>query len=213
MKNTHKRNSVVAVAVAVLLLSSCSSSTKPSPSDDAEKPAEPAGPPQPVTAKTAFWPMYTSARSWNVDCVVIKIASKELTGIKNDAGKAGMWEATFVSPSLGAYRVYSYAVAANPPAPYKGVSMTAPLPWSGFTRAVMPIQTSEISVDSDAVYNTAALDASAWLKKHPDKELSSFELGKAYQFGAPVWVLTWGDSKSGYRVFVNASTGKIMKKQ
>ena len=213
MTKPTKQRFVLAVTAAALLFSSCSASTKSPASDDAEKPAEPTGPPQPVTAKTALWPMYTSARSWTTDCVIVRIASKELTGINNDAGKAGMWEMTFVSPSRNEYRIYSYAVAANPPAPYKGVSMSAPLPWSGFTRDVMPFTTSDISIDSDSAYNTAAAQAGIWLKKHPDKKLSTFELGNAYKFGAPVWVLTWGDNKSGYRVFVNASTGKIVNKK
>ena len=213
MKNVIRRSSVVALSAAVLLLWGCSPSTKLPDTDSAEKPAEPAGPPQPVTAKTALWPMYTSARSWSTDCVIVKLTCKELTGINNDGGKAGMWEATFVSPSHSAYRIYSYAVASNPPAPYKGVSMSAPLPWGGFTRDVMAVQTSEISVDSDAVYNAATADAAAWLKKHPDRKLSSFELGNAYQFGAPVWVLMWGDKKLGYRVFVNSATGNIVNKK
>lgn len=213
MKNVVKQGFAVAIAVSALLLSSCSSTTKPADADTADKPAEPTGPPQPVTAKTALWPMYTSARSWSTDCVIAKYTRKELTGIKNDGGSAGMWEATFVSPSKGEYRVYSYAVASNPPAPYKGVSMSAGLPWSGFTRDVMPIPVSEMHADSDAVYNAAAADAAAWLKKHPDKTLNSFELGNAEKFGTPVWVLTWGDSKSGYRVFVSAADAKVLSKK
>lgn len=213
MKNVIRQGFVVAIGATVLLLSSCSSTTKPVGSDTTEKAAEPSGPPQPVTAKTALWPMYTSARSWSTDCVIVKYTRKELTGVPNEGGSAGLWEATFVSPSRGQYRVYSYAVAGNPPAPYKGVSTSAALPWSGFTRDVMPIQVSEMHVDSDAVYTAAQADAAAWLKKHADKPLNTFQLGEAYQFGTPVWLLMWGDNKNGYRVFVSAADGKVMNKK
>ena len=213
MKNVIVRGFRVAIAATALLLSGCSSTTKSADADAAEKAVEPSGPPQPVTAKTALWPMYTSARSWATDCVIAKYTRKELTGISNDGGTAGMWEATFVSPSRGDYRIYSYAVAANPPAPYKGVAMSAALPWSGFTRDVMPVQISEMHVDTDAVYSAAAADAAVWLKKHPDKKLTKFELGNAQKFGTPVWVLTWGDNKNGYRVFVSAVDGKVLSKK
>jgi hypothetical protein len=87
------------------------------------------------------------------------------------------------------------------------------MPWNGPTRDVMPVQLSDFSVDSDVAYSTAAADAGAWLKKNPDKKLSSLELGNAYKFQAPVWVLTWGDAKSGYRAFVNATSGKVLSKK
>ena len=211
MKTFLKQCFVAATTVGVILVSSCSQPTKPKETETAEKPAEPAGPPQLVTAKTAFWPMYTSARKWTTDFVTLRVTSKEVPGFKNEGGKAAMWEATFASPSQHEYRVYSYSIAAVPPDIYKGVSVGRGMPWSGVTREVMPVQISEFSVDSDAAYETAAADAGAWLKKNQDKPLSSFELGNAYRYEAPVWFLMWGTKKGGYSAFVNASTGKVLK--
>lgn len=214
MKTLLKPCLVTATTAAVLLFSSCSqSTTKSASSDDAEKTAAPTGPPQPVTAKTAFWPMYMSARSWATDLVTLKVASKDVPGVQNEAGKAAMWEATFASPSQHSYRVYDYAIAAYPPDIYKGVVAGVDMPWNGPTRDVMPVQLSDFSVDSDAAYNAAATDAAAWLKKNPEKKISSFELGNAYKFQVPVWVVMWGDKKSGYIAFVNASSGKILNKK
>jgi hypothetical protein len=156
--------------------------------------------------------MYTSARKWTTDFVILKLESKEVQGFKNEDGKAAMWEATFASPSLHEYRVYSYAIAAQPPDIYKGVVVGRGMPWGGATRDVMPIQLSDFNVDSDAAYKSAAADAGLWLKKNPDKKLAEFTLGNAYRFQAPVWYLKWGDKKSGYITFVNANTGKVLKK-
>ncbi len=199
------------VASIVVLLSACSQAPKPATSEETETKKETAGPPEPVTAKTAFWPMYTSARTWTTDFVTLRVTEKEVPGFKNGQGKAAMWEATFASPSQHAYRVYSYAIAAHPPDIYKGVTVGRALPWNGVTADVMPIQLSDFNVDSDAAYKTAAGDAAAWLKKNPEKPLSSFELGNAHKFQAPVWFLMWGNKKSGYVAFVNASDGKLMK--
>jgi hypothetical protein len=213
MKTFVKQFLATATTAAVLLFSSCSTSPKSAVSDDSEKTTEATGPPQPVTAKTAFWPMYMSARNWATDFVILRVAIKDVTGVKEEAGKAAAWQAMFASPSRHEYRAYTYAIAAYPPDIYKGVVAGVALPWTGVTRNVMPIQLSEFSVDSDAAYNAAAADAAAWLKKNPDKKLSNFELGNAYKFQAPVWFVMWGDKKSGYTAFVNASSGKVLQKK
>jgi hypothetical protein len=145
--------------------------------------------------------------------VTLRLATKDIAGVKNEPGKSALWEATFASPSLHQSRIYSYSIAAYPPDIYKGVVAGVSMPWNGVTRAVMPVQLSDFGIDSDAAYSTAATDAAAWLKKNPDKKLSSFELGNAYKFQAPVWFFMWGDKKSGYTAFVNASSGKLFSKK
>jgi hypothetical protein len=212
MLYTSLRSSLLTALVGgVLILCGCS---KPAPApEETAAPAEPAAPTEPVSAKTALWPMYTSARNWTKDFVILKLTSKELQGYKNDAGKAAMWEATFASPSRQEYRVFTYAIAAQPPDIYKGVVVGRPMPWSGVTRDVMAIPLGDFNVDSDAAYKTAAADATAWLKKNPNKKLADFNLGNAYRFQVPVWYLMWGDKKSGYVAFVNATDGKLIKRK
>jgi hypothetical protein len=85
------------------------------------------------------------------------------------------------------------------------------MPWGGSSRDVMPIPTSDFQADSDAAYHAAATDAAAWLKKNPDKPLTSFQLGYAYKFPVPVWYLMWGTKKAGYSVIVDATNGKVLK--
>jgi len=202
---------VSAVAVAVLFLAGCSQSNQPSVNDESKAAKGSAGPPELVTAKAAFWPMYTSARKWTPDLVTLGILPKEVPGFTNEAGKAAMWEAAFASPSLHQYRRYTYAITSVPPDIYKGVVAGIRLPWGGATRDVMPVDTALFNVDSDAAYQAAAADAAAWLKKNPDKKLSSLALGNTYRFQAPIWYLVWGDKKSGYVAFVDATSGKVVK--
>jgi hypothetical protein len=210
MSAMFKRRAVSAMTLAVLLLAGCSQTTKPAVSNESGPAKEPAGPPEPVTAKTAFGAMYTSARQWAKDLVLLTLTPKDVPGFKNEAGKAAMWQATFASPSARQYRVYSYAIAAVPPDIYKGVITRLPAPWGGATREAMPIDLSLFNVDSDAAYQAAAADGAAWLKKNPAKRLSSFGLGDTDRFQAPVWLLMWGDKKSGYLAFVDANSGKVL---
>ena len=196
----------VVVGLALLAMTGCSEALKPESA--ATENATPSGA---VSAKTAFWPMYKQAYSWAHDAVPLKLESKELPGIKNEAGKAGMWSATFGSSTRHQAVVITYAVAAHAPDIYKGNNVGSPFPWGGPTRDVMPFQTSEFVIDSDAAYKTAQADADAWLKKHPDKQVT-FLLGhNPTRFSAPVWYIVWGDNKSGYAAFVNATSGSLVK--
>jgi hypothetical protein len=201
---------VGAMTVAVLLLAGCSQ-TNPAVSVEPVAAKESKAPPEPVTAKTAFWAMYTPARQWSKDLVLLRLMPKDVPGFKNEGGKAAMWQATFASPSAHQYRVYSYAIATAPPDIYKGVITRLPAPWGGGTRDTMPIDLSLFNVDSDAAYQAAAADGAGWLKKNPAKGLSSFALGDTDRFQAPVWLLMWGDKKSGYLAYVDANSGKVLK--
>jgi hypothetical protein len=172
---------------------------------------EASGTPVPVSGKTAFWAMYKSAYSWANDAVALKLESKSLPGIKNEAGKAALWSATFGSPRKHEMIEISYAVMAQPPELAKGVNVNHPISWAGPSREVMPLQTSDIVIDSDSAYTIAAAQAQAWLKTHPDKQVS-FLLGyNSTSFTRPVWYVMWGDKKSGYGAFVNAKTGEVAK--
>lgn len=197
--------------LAVLVLVACSEAPKPGTETKAAvESKEAAVPPQPVSGKTAYWEMYKSARDWAKDLQPLTLVSKEIPGIKNEDGKAAMWEATFASPSQQQARVFTYAIVAHPPDIYKGVTIGKPLPWNGPTRNALPFMMSNVTVDSDAAYKTAVADADAWLKKNPDKPLS-MTLQDNARFQLPYWYVMWGTSKLGYAVVVNGTNGSVIK--
>lgn len=197
----------VAVVMGLLFLTACSSeSTQPAKKAETAQPAVE----ELVTAKTAFWEMYKSAHTWAADLTPLAVESKEIPGIKNSGGKAAMWSATFGSPSKREARVFSYAVAAHPPDILRGITVGNGQPWSGPVPKALPIDTSAFATDSDAAYQTALKQASAWAGKNPDQQVS-LRLGNASRFPAPVWYVLWGNEKSGRAVYVNAKTGAIVK--
>src|SRR5579864_1490846 len=66
-----------AVIAAAGAMTACSEAPKPAAESKVETEAkkEPAGPPQPVTAKTAYWEMYKPARAWATDLLPLSVAN------------------------------------------------------------------------------------------------------------------------------------------
>ncbi|HEV8492075.1 MAG TPA: hypothetical protein VGR76_07380, partial [Candidatus Angelobacter sp.] len=198
------RFKAAAALVCILFLTSCSHTPQASPKGEAEA-AKPTVSGSPVSGKTAFWEMYKSAHAWATDLVPLTLESKTVAGVKNESGKAAVWTATFGSPRKHEARTFTYAVAAQPPDIAKGVSVGRGLSWSGPTQSTLSFATSDFSVDSDGAYQTALAQAQAaeWVKRHPGKE-PALAMGNASRFDGPVWLVHWGDQKSGYAVYVSA---------
>ena len=213
----YKRLSKAVLVAAAIGLAACSSESANTTGTktDAETAAKqaPAGPPEPVAAKAAFWQMYTPAHAWAADLVPISLKSGEVAGVKNADGKAGVWTAIFGSPSQRAARTYVYSVADQVPDITKGVKANLADSWAGPTAAVMPFQTGDFTIDSEAAYKTAAAKAADWLKEKDNAQKPvSLSLGAASRFPAPVWVILFGTSKLGFVAVVNASTGNLITK-
>jgi hypothetical protein len=157
--------------------------------------------------------MYTPAHTWAADMLPLSLKSGEVTGVKNADGKAALWTAVFGSLSLHQARTYTYAVAEQVPDIAKGIKAESPVAWSGPTTVAMTFQTSDFTVDSDAAYKTAAEKVGDWLKD-PAHAASgvTMSLGAAQRFPAPVWYFLFGDTKSGFQIFINATTGNVITK-
>jgi hypothetical protein len=196
---------------ALLGMTACSEPPKTTEKTDATEPKKEDGPPKPVSAKTAYWEMYTPARAWSTDMMPIGLKNVEVEGMPADGGLAYSWTAAFVSASKHEVRTYYYATVSKPPLILKGVKADSPLPWAGPAAEAMPFQTSDFSIDSDAAFKTAAEKGDAWLKKHPGKT-PAMSLGYATRYPSPVWYVLWGDKKDGYAGFVNATSGTFSTK-
>ncbi|MGA1997934.1 MAG: hypothetical protein ABSH45_19365 [Bryobacteraceae bacterium] len=198
----------VSMVAAVLAWTACSNAPEPTAADTkaAEAKKEPPKAPEPVTGQTAFYEMYKPARTWATDLQPILLASKEISSVKNEGGKAALWTAVFVSPSLRQARTFTWAAADDGVAVHKGVTAGGAEAWSGATRDSRPFANSDFHTDSDAAYQSALALAGDWVKSHPDKK-PSFVLGSSAKYPQPVWLVIWGNQTSGYAAYVNALTG------
>src|ERR1035437_7329833 len=210
----HKKLLLTAAAVAaVVAMTACSEAPTPTEIKKAqvETKQEPAKPPEPVAAQTAFYEMYKPARTWAPDLLVLSLISNEVPSMKSVDGKFPMWSAVFVSPSRREARTFTYSVVDDGTTVHKGVDVGGAQSWTGATAKSNPFQTTGFAVNSDAAYKTAYAKAEGWVKQHPGKKVA-FSLGSAARFPAPVWFIIWGDNKSGYAVYVNATTGTVIGK-
>jgi len=205
----HRPTLKAALAIAILVLTSCGV-TPPSETGKKAEARKPPIPPGPITGRTAFWEMYRSAHAWSPDVVPLALEDKELPGYKTADGKAAMWKATFGSPKLHQFRVFSYSIADLKPDVVPGVMIGNTQPWSGPVNDALPFETSDFNIDSDAAYQKALAQAAPWTRKNPGKDVS-FTLGNSSRFNGPVWYVLWGEKKAGYSVYVDARTGAIVK--
>jgi len=195
--------------LGALLLPACSEAPKPAANVDTEK-KEPAKPPEAISARSAFFETYKTARSWATDLLALSVTSGEIPSIANKDGKAGLWTIVFASPSLKQARKFTWAVADSGADIRKGVNVDNAVDWAGATPTSMTFAATEFAVDSDAAYKTGLEKAEAWVKAHPGEKVS-FKLGNASKYAAPVWYIMWGTPKNGFAALVNATTGVIVK--
>jgi hypothetical protein len=191
-----------AVALVALWLVGCSEQPSAAPPKEAQEK------PEPVTGRTALFRMYQVARSWAPDCQVLKLDSMRLADVPDEPGKAGAWEATFVSSARGTIRPYTWsAVDSADTNLHKGVFQTAELPYTA-PPSSKPFLIAAVKTDTDAALATAKTKAVDYEKKNPGKPIT-FLLEQTDRFPDPAWRVVWGESPStsGFSVFVDAETG------
>jgi hypothetical protein len=189
-------------------LAACSETPQPT-KKEAEKPDEP------LTGRQAFQRMYPQARVWAADALPLQLTSYNLPQIKSAAGKAGAWQAIFVSAQRGKSRSYSWSAVEGEGSLHKGVYANLEETWSGSSGQNTPFQIEAIKVDSDEAYETAMKDpeVAAFAAKSPDKPMT-YILELSRRFPDVTWRVLWGESigTADYTVFVDGSTGKLLSK-
>ncbi|MCL4401178.1 MAG: hypothetical protein M1436_00740 [Acidobacteria bacterium] len=188
-----------------LFFTACSSSKAPARKAE-EKPAEP------ITGQSALYKMYQPARAWAGDVQVLKLSSIEIPEVKSTPGKAGAWQATFVSPSKGKARSWTFSVVESSGNLHKGPFAGPEEGWSGPRGINQTFPIIAVRTDTDAVYKTALTKAADYAKKNPNKPIM-FLLEKTDRHPDAAWRVVWGESlgTSNFSIFVDASTGLYLE--
>ena len=190
----------------VLLFTACSE-----PPKTVEKKA-PEKPPEPLTGRQAFQQMYPSARGWAPDALPLEVRSINLSAVKPEKGKAGAWQAIFVSATKGKSRAYTYSAVEAEGNLHEGVFAGIEQDYSG-RGASTPFPISALKIDSDQAYDTAAEKSQDYIKKNPNKTIT-YLLEQNKRFPDVSWRVIWGESvsSSDYSVFIDGTTGALLER-
>src|SRR5262249_50244695 len=148
------KTAILCIAVAALV--SCSSEKKAT--------TEGAGPAAPKPAlkeaqydagRTAFQRMFVAARAWAPDVRPFRLQSQFTADAPTAEGKAGLWRASFASPSRRMMKLFVWSGLVGPDAPEQGISFSAEDSWSPANSSTLPFDIAFLKVDSDKAYEVA----------------------------------------------------------
>ena len=191
---------------AAVFFAGCSSA----PEEVQKKAPEP--PPEAISGRTAFYKMYPSARMWATDVQALRLSSMRMDGVKDEPGKAGAWEATFISPSRMKSKTFTYSVVEGPGNLHKGTFAGFEEDYRGPRGQAIPWVIPAFKIDSTDAYATALKKSADYVKKNPDRPMF-YLLEQTPRFPDLVWRIVWGDSvsTSNYSVYVDATTGDYLE--
>jgi hypothetical protein len=196
------------------LLVSCSSDKKPvsdQPAQTATKPAPKE--PQFETGRVAFQKMYLAARLWAADVKPFRLQSQFTVDAPTADGKAGLWRASFASPSKRMMKLFSWSGLVGPDAPEQGISFSAEDTWSTTNTSTVPFDIAFLKVDSDKAYEVAQKNGGEKLTKKDPKQPVIFQLAWDPAKNQLIWHVLYGDNptEAKLRIAVDATSGAFIK--
>jgi hypothetical protein len=203
--------SAVAAIALVAAFSGCSSAPTEESKKAEVKKKEPA---TPVTGQSAIFQMYTVARTWDKDVMLLKVEPIAVDGMKPEKGMAGAWRATFVSTTKKMKRDYTYSVEDFSQTVIKGARAGSEAIYAA-NPSQRPFPIQDVKIDTPAALEAAMTDKDikAYLEKNPDT-IITYHLEWTPNAPKAAWRVILGPSvaSSAMSGLVNASDGKFVKK-
>jgi hypothetical protein len=199
-----------AACLALLLLTACSSPDKTA-SQPAGKPV--AQQPEYETGRAAFQKLYVSARQWAADVQPFRLQSQWSPDAPTSAGKAGLWRASFASPSKRSMKMFVWSGLVGLDAPDRGVSFSAEDTWSPTNTSTQVFDIGFLKTDSDQAYQVAQKHGGEKLTSQNAKQAVFFVLDWNASKNELEWHVIYGSSQdeAQLRVAVNATSGEFLR--
>ncbi|HEY4933386.1 MAG TPA: hypothetical protein VII23_17625 [Terriglobales bacterium] len=200
--------------LTLCFLVSCSSEKKAT-TESASQPA-----PKPVvkeaqydTGRTAFQRMYLSARLWATDAKPFRLQSQFSPDAPTAEGKAGLWRASFASPSKKMMKLFVWSGLVGPDAPEQGISFSAEDSWSASNSSTLPFDLAFLKVDSDKAYEVAQKNGGEKLTRKDPKQPVIFMLSWDATSNQLVWHVLYGENptEAKLRLAVDATSGAFLR--
>jgi hypothetical protein len=172
---------------------------------------KPEAPPEAVTGLHALYQMFAASKAWATDAQVLKLTSIHVTDVPAKPGRAGVWQVTFVSPSLQQARTYTYSVTEESMTLHQGIDSGKAESWSAHG-SDHPFLIAAAKFDSDQAYETAFKKAADYSAKNPGMTIL-YELAQTTSGSNAAWRVIWGESvgSSAFSVLVDATTGAYLE--
>jgi len=184
-------------------LSGCASAPQPKQVEKA---------PEPVTGLHALAQMFSAARGWQADAMVLRVNSISAGDVKPQPGRSSVWQGTFVSLNTAQARTYTFSVSDVSTSIRTGIFPDPPSGYSARAQTAQPFNINGARKDTDEVYATALKHADEFLKDHPN-EAVSYQLELNDRAPDAMWRVYWGSSlaSSPFSVLVDAASGEFFR--
>jgi len=203
------RKSAIVFLVLALFLSGCSSTnhTESKPAQVTPKQAEY------ETGRVAFQKMYLSAREWAADAAPFRLQSRFTPDAPTSEGKAGVWRASFASPSKNTLKTFVWSGLVGPDAPEQGISFSAEDSWSPANTSTRIFNIGFLKTDSDKAYEVAQKNGGQKLTARNPKQPVFFVLDWDGAKNQLLWQVIYGENQDDakLRIAVNATTGEFLR--
>jgi hypothetical protein len=155
---------------------------------------------------------YQATRSWADDIQILRVQNLHIKDMPAPAGKAYAWRTEFVSPTRKRMKACTFSTTAADGI-LEGIYNAGEEAFSGPTKVAQPFIIQALKKDTDAVWEVAAENSENYAKKNPDAPIT-MQAEFTDRNPVVVWRVIWGlsASSSGYSVFVDATSGKFLKK-
>ena len=200
--------------VALALLVSCSPEKKAESQPASQPAAKPAAKEaQFETGRTAFQKMFLAARLWAPDVRPFRLQSQFTADAPTAEGKAGLWRASFASPSKRMMKLFAWSGLVGPDAPEQGISFSAEDSWSTSNSSTVPFDIAFLKVDSDKAYEVAQKNGGDKLTKRDPKQPVIFQLAWDASKNQLVWHVLYGENptETKLRIAVDATSGNFIR--
>lgn len=203
-----RKSALLCLALA-LLLTGCTSSNNTNKNESQSAPKQP----QYETGRVAFQKMYLLARGWAADATPFRLQSRYTSGAPVAEGRAGVWRASFASPSRNMMKMFVWSGLVGPDAPEQGVSFSAEDSWSPNNASSRVFNIGFLKVDSDKAYEVAEKNGGQKLISKNPQQPVFFILDWDASKNQLVWHVIYGDSEDNakLRIAVDASNGDFLR--
>ncbi len=202
------------LSFALLFMVSCSTEKKAGTETSSQPAAKPAvKEAQYDTGRTAFQRMYVAARAWAPDSKPFRLQSQFTADAPTSDGKAGLWRASFASPSKRMMKLFVWSGLVGPDAPEQGISFSAEDSWSASNSATQPFDMAFLKVDSDKAYEVAQKNGGEKLTKKDPKQPVIFLLSWDAATNQLVWHVVYGENptEAKLRLAVDGTSGAFLR--